>query len=155
MYELQSAATPTAAEAKHWIGKRVDDIHGKQIGRLSDIVEDPASGETIWMLIRYGPGGDACTLVPLREASRAPRRIWVRFSRDFVRNGPWIHRHTPMSARTGEEFARHYGLPVAAGTSGVRPAPASEPPTSVRPRTRRFAPAGVAAVSATQVALPR
>ena len=154
MYELRSAAKPTATDARRWIGKRIDDIHGKPIGRLSDVVEDPSTGEPIWMLVRYGPGGDACTLSPLREASPANRRVWVRYSRDFVRNGPWIHRHTPLSARTSAEFAHHYGL---------GPAPPAEPTTSVRPRPgleprmlrRRFAPAGPAAVSAKQLASPR
>lgn len=145
MYELRSAARPTTSDARGWIGKRVDDIHGKPIGRLSEVIADPSGGDLDWLLVRYGPGGDACTLIPLREAAQASRRIWVRFSKDFVRNGPWIHRHTPLSVRTGAEFARHYGLPV------TSMAPAPKP----KLRARRFAGPRPAAVSATQLAMQR
>ncbi len=88
MNELRSAAIPTAEEARGWIGERVTDIHGKPIGRLSEIWADPTTGEAAWLLVRFGGGADACTVVPLREASHGPRRVWVRLEREVIRSAP-------------------------------------------------------------------
>jgi hypothetical protein len=149
MRELQSTTAPTGAEARRWIGRRVDDIHGKPIGRLADVLDDPATGRARWLLVRYGPGAESCTLVPLREASQTDRRVWVDLDREFVRSGPWIHPNSPISARTSDEFARHYGLRsarAAAWAQSLEPVPASSRPPAV-PMTRsdRRGPAAVSA----------
>jgi hypothetical protein len=148
MNELRSAATPDGQEAMRWIGMRVDDIHGKPIGRLSDVWNDPATNEPTWLLVRYGGGADACTLIPLREASRARKRVWVHFDRDFVRGGPWVHRHTKLSAKASAAFAAYYGLPVPASESKPRRGGGR---FELRPRPvalRRTPETGFAAVSA-------
>ena len=130
MNELRSAAIPTAEEAKGWIGERVTDIHGKPIGRLSEIWADPTTGQPAWLLIRFGGGADACTVVPLREASHGPRRVWVRLEREVIRNAPWVHQHSVLTPKAHADLARYYGL--------TKRSP--EPTVRRQRETRRFAP---------------
>lgn len=109
MHELRSSAIPSADEARRWIGSRVDDIHGRQIGRVEEVLTDETAGLD-WLLVRHSPSGDACSLVPLSEACRAPRRVWVRLDRRFVLASPTVRRLAQLREEQFAHLAHHYGV---------------------------------------------
>ena len=119
MYELRSATVPSLDEARDWTGARVDDIRGRHIGRLLDVLPDPMHEEPGWLMVRFSARADRCTLIPLRSASRA--RVAGSQLTKATRGGP-----ASASARACASAPARGGSMTAAST------PASSIPVSGR-----------------------
>jgi hypothetical protein len=50
--ELRGSTLPNLREALGWVGYRVDDLYGANVGRLEDIWVDPRDGTPRWILVR-------------------------------------------------------------------------------------------------------
>jgi hypothetical protein len=137
----------------------VDDIHQSPIGRLEDVWPDPATNEPRWLLVRTSTTGYRRTLVPVAEASKYKRGVWIRFDREFVRSAPTVRRSMRLTSELNSAFSRYYGIRRSSATEPepepTRAALPAEPPArtgfvaprpSLRPEDSR--PAAISAKAA-------
>jgi hypothetical protein len=109
------AATPggiadaTVAEARGWLGGRLDDIGGQGVGRIEGVLVDADDGEPEWIVVRAGRFGHR-TLVPARHAVGAAGRVWVPYSREAIRRTPRGDGGRGLTRDDEERLLTHYGV---------------------------------------------
>ena len=106
--ELRGDNRPNLNEALGWIGSRVDDIYGAQIGRLEDVWIDPGTGQPRWLLIKEGRFGGRATLIPFEDATAGAGHVWVPYEREVVRDAPQIEPGAPLTQQVEASLRRHY-----------------------------------------------
>ncbi len=155
--ELRGGNKPGLNEALGWIGSRVDDIYGANVGRLDDVWIDPATGMPRWLLVKEGRFGGRTTLIPFEDATAGAGHVWIPYERDIVRRAPEVEPGAPLTARVEsalrEHYSEHGGAHHRAPTphaptprSAYRQVPQPQPrqtPAPVR-QAPGFAPAGFA-----------
>lgn len=139
--ELRSIARPGLEQALGWVGYRVDDIYGTNVGKLEDVWVDPRGGEPRWLLVRTGRFGGHHTLIPFDDATAGAGHIWIPFERDAVRHAPEVEPGEPLDAELDARLRAHYdaaragnaapAAPAAPAPAGQRHEPA--PPTPAAP----------------------
>ena len=88
--ELRGGNKPGLNEALGWIGSRVDDIYGANVGRLDDVWIDPGTGMPRWLLVKEGRFGGRTTLIPFEDATAGAGHVWIPYERDVVRHAPEV-----------------------------------------------------------------
>jgi len=132
--ELRGGSKPSLNEALGWIGSRVDDIYGANVGRLEDVWIDPGTGVPRWLLVKEGRFGGRTTLIPFEDATAGAGHVWVPYERDVVRAAPEIEPGAPLTQHVEASLRSHYAANVpnsiAHGSAGraqagprVEPAP--------------------------------
>jgi sporulation protein YlmC with PRC-barrel domain len=111
--ELRNMARPRLEEALGWIGLRVDDVYGIEIGELADVWTDQRTGEARWLLIHGAHLRVRRVVVPFADASGGPGEVWVPYERRTVCDAPAVASDdTPdddLDARLRAHFARARG----------------------------------------------
>ena len=150
--ELRGGNKPSLNEALGWIGSRVDDIYGANVGRLEDVWIDPGTGAPRWLLVKEGRFGGRTTLIPFEDATAGAGHVWVPYEREIVREAPEIEPGAPLTQQVEAVLRSHYAANVppaiahagsGAGASAPplpAPAPKQEPPAPTA--TLRFATGG-------------
>jgi hypothetical protein len=110
----KTIARPDADDVRGWIGHRLDEISGGNVGRIEGAFVDESSGAPEWLLARMGRFGHY-TLVPGRDAVAGVGHVWVPYSREQIRKSPRIDPNAPLTAGTERELLVHYGIAVDAG----------------------------------------
>ena len=72
----EAIARPDADDVRAWIGHRLDEISGGNVGRVEGFFVDESSGEPEWLLARMGRFGHY-TLIPGRDAVEGVGHVWV------------------------------------------------------------------------------
>lgn len=106
--ELRGGNKPSLNEALGWIGSRVDDIYGANVGRLEDVWIDPGTGVPRWLLVKEGRFGGRTTLIPFEDATAGAGHVWVPYERDVVRNAPQIEGGAPLTHQVEAALRSHY-----------------------------------------------
>ncbi len=130
--ELRGGSKPSLNEALGWIGSRVDDIYGANVGRLEDVWIDPGTGVPRWLLVKEGRFGGRTTLIPFEDATAGAGHVWVPYERDVVRSAPEIEPGAPLTQHVEASLRTHYAANVpnsiAHGSAGrAQAAPRVEP----------------------------
>jgi sporulation protein YlmC with PRC-barrel domain len=121
--ELRGGNKPSLNEALGWIGSRVDDIYGANVGRLDDVWIDPATGVPRWLLVNEGRFGGRTTLIPFEDATAGAGHVWVPYEREIVRAAPEIEPGAPLTHQVETSLRAHYASKLSPG-SAERAAPA-------------------------------
>jgi hypothetical protein len=108
------APRPGADDARDWVGHRLDEIGGGNVGKVEGFYVDESGGEPEWLLARMGRFGHY-TLVPGRDAVEGVGRVWVPYTRELIRRAPRIEPGAPLSVASERELLGHYGIAVEAG----------------------------------------
>lgn len=90
------------ADAREWIGWRVDDVNGSWLGRLEDVIADEDGELAAWLVVnefRFGQGRRF--FVPAIDATAGGGSVYVPFDRDLVVRSAGLGsaRHTPQAER--------------------------------------------------------
>ena len=117
----ETGERPGLEVARAWVGHRLDELAGGNLGRIEGLFVDESSGEPEWLLARMGRFGHY-GLVPARGAVEGVGHVWVPYSRDRVRAAPRIDPGSPLTAAVERELLDHYGLAVDAGRWPSSPA---------------------------------
>ena len=143
--ELRGGSKPSLNEALGWIGSRVDDIYGANVGRLEDVWIDPGTGAPRWLLVKEGKFGGRTTLIPFEDATAGAGHVWVPYEREVVRGAPEIAPGAPLTQHVEASLRNHYAANVPAsiahGTGRHGPEPASigrQPGSALGTATVRF-----------------
>jgi hypothetical protein len=110
----ETIARPDADDVRAWIGYRVDEISGGNVGRVEGVFVDESGGAPEWLVARMGRFGHY-TLIPGRDAVEGVGHVWVPYSRDQIRKAPRIDPNAPLTAAAEHELLTHYGIAVDAG----------------------------------------
>lgn len=124
--ELREGDKPSLNEALGWIGSRVDDIYGANVGRLEDVWIDPGTGVPRWLLVKEGRFGGRTTLIPFEDATVGVGHVWVPYEREVVREAPEIEPGAPLTHQVEASLRSHYAANAPAAISH-RDQPAPEP----------------------------
>jgi len=106
-------------EADAWIGRTAMDDTGEQIGRITQIWVDDASGQPEWASVKIA-GREA--LVPLAGASAMGGGVQFSRSKEEIRSAPRIAQDGHLEAADKAHVASHYGVAASA--------PATAPPAA-------------------------
>jgi len=105
--ELRGGSKPSLEEALGWIGSRVDDIYGANVGRLEDVWIDPDSGLPRWLLVK-GRFSGRTTLIPFDHATAGAGHVWVPYEREVVRDAPEVQAGVRPTAAVEAALFTHY-----------------------------------------------
>ena len=103
------AELPTAADAREWIGFRLDDVSGSSVGNVKAIFCDAESGDPAWVVAKLGRFGKTVA-IPFRDCAAGAGRIWVPFERDELRDAPGVDALNPLTREQELAVAGHYGI---------------------------------------------
>lgn len=119
--ELRGGNKPSLNEALDWIGWRVDDIYGADVGRLDDVWIDPGTGSPRWLLVKEGRFSGRSTLIPFEDATAGAGHVWVPYERDVVRAAPEVQAGAPLTQELETALRAHYSA-TAPRSAARRPA---------------------------------
>ena len=105
--ELHGSAKPGAAEARNWIGNRVEDVYGAGVGRVEDVLVD-GTGSPTWLLVREGRFTTHLAAVPFDGALASPGHVWVPVSKDAIKASPPIPENGGFSVELEGRLRDHY-----------------------------------------------
>jgi sporulation protein YlmC with PRC-barrel domain len=102
-----------------WLGHAVHDRDGEKIGKLEDIVfaED---GRPLLGLVAVGLLGRGNSLVPLAEATLAPDRIGIPYTKGEVKDAPSLDDPGAMTAQVEDATTGYFGRPLREHVEGER-----------------------------------
>ena len=114
MSESETIPRPGADEVRSWIGDRLDEIAGANVGKIDGVFVDAESGEPEWIVARMGRFGHH-TLIPARDAVAGVKRVWVPYTRDQIRQAPKADPKAALTAAAERALLAHFGIMADAG----------------------------------------
>jgi len=114
----ESAALPSPAETREWIGCAVDDLDGAGVGRVQGFFVDAGSGDPIWLIVKPGRRRAGTVAVPLRDCAAAAGRAWVAHERETIRSAPVVDPTRPLLREHELTICAHYGIGERVGRAG-------------------------------------
>ena len=99
---------------RSWIGDRLDEIAGANVGKIDGVFVDAESGEPEWIVARMGRFGHH-TLIPARDAVAGVKRVWVPYTRDQIRQAPKADPRAALTAAAERALLAHFGIMADAG----------------------------------------
>ena len=120
------AELPTAAEAREWVGFRLDEMTGSGAGRIQAVFCDVESGEPAWVAAKLGRFGKTIA-IPFRDCAAGVGHVWVPYVRDELRAAPGVDALNPLTREQELAVAAHYGISERVGRGAeVAARPAGE-----------------------------
>jgi hypothetical protein len=88
-------------------GHELLDREGAPVGKVTDVISDPATMRAEWAVVKTGRfGGEH--LVPLDAIEERGDLLVLPFTKDDVKDTPSVKDHTPPSRHDADELHRHY-----------------------------------------------
>ncbi len=103
-------APPSLAEAKGWIGDRVDEIGGSEIGQVHGLFVDAEDGKPSWLIARQGRLKGTLVAIPISNCAGGGGRVWVAHERDPIRSAPVVDPTRPLLREHELTICAHYGI---------------------------------------------
>jgi hypothetical protein len=105
---------PGIAEARTWVGHKLDEMGGATVGKIEGVYVDEETGVPEWLLVRLGRFGQHA-LVPAREAVGGVGHVWIPYPRDSIRRSPKVDPGTPLNRERELELLAQFGITGDAG----------------------------------------
>ncbi len=116
MTDAPAAPPPnTLEEARGWIGLRIDEIGGKELGQVYGFFVDADGGAPTWLIARVGRRRGVLVAVPLRDCAAGGGRVWVAHGRETIRRAPVVDPTRPLLREHELTICAHYGIGEAVG----------------------------------------
>lgn len=120
MSEGPAPALPDLAEARGWIGLALDDVDGREVGRIEGLYADPETGEPVWLVaalgarrrgwLGFGRRQTRVVAVPLRECAAMPGRAWTAQAHGAIQGAPAVDPTRPLLREHETAICAHYGV---------------------------------------------
>lgn len=115
------------------LGVRIDDVYGRAIGVVVEVLGDRRTGAPSWLAVSAGPG-EPPALLPHADATGGGDYMWVPFERRTVAEAPSPAPGEPLTPERERALSDHY-VAARGGLAGSLPPP---PPRSVGGYTHRL-----------------
>jgi hypothetical protein len=110
MTDASSSAPPALEEAKRWVGNRVDEIGGAEIGQVHGFFADAEAGEPSWLIARQGRFKGTLVAIPISACAAGGSRVWVAHEREAIRGAPVVDPARPLLREHELTICAHYGI---------------------------------------------
>jgi hypothetical protein len=105
-FKLKAPEPLTTAEAESWIGSRVHDVYGSNLGRLEDVIS--FAEEPRWLVLREGRFSGRKVAVPCKDVIGSPGNVWAPYERHAVHDSPDLPDSAELSPALLRRLERHY-----------------------------------------------
>ncbi|MGI8460445.1 MAG: PRC-barrel domain-containing protein [Solirubrobacterales bacterium] len=105
--ELRGSSAPGAAEARTWIGSRVEDVYGAGVGRVEDVIVDDG-GVPAWLIVREGRFNTHHVALPFEGAVGTAGHVWVPHSKDAIKGAPRVGENRAIEGSLEARLREHY-----------------------------------------------
>jgi uncharacterized protein YndB with AHSA1/START domain len=123
----RSAADARAARSlpaehthEHWIGRKVVDRDGEEVGDITDIFYDDVTGQPEWLTVSTGWFGTDESFVPIAGTVNQGERLQVDWDIEQIKGAPTRGPESHLDAAEEERLYSHYGFDPAASTYDAR-----------------------------------
>ncbi len=110
MTEPTAAAPLAPEEARRWLGSRVDEIGGAEIGQVHGFFADAENGKPSWLIARQGRFKGTLVAIPIGNCAGGGGRVWVARERDAIRSAPVVDPTRPLLREHELTICSHYGI---------------------------------------------
>jgi hypothetical protein len=101
---------PALEEARRWIGNRVDEIGGAEIGQVHGLFTDARDGKPSWLIARQGRFKGTLVAIPIADCVGGGGRVWVAHEREAIRSAPVVDPTRPLLREHELTICGHYGV---------------------------------------------
>jgi uncharacterized protein (TIGR02271 family) len=98
-------------DAYQWHGRTMIGADGEKIGKISEIYDDPETGEPEWATVSSGLFGTKSNFVPLAGASPEGEDVRAQVTKDQVKDAPGVEADRELSEQEERRLFEHYGVP--------------------------------------------
>ena len=102
-------ASAALTETNRWVGRRLDGIGDRTLGRVAGIHLDAKDSEPRWVVVRLGPLA-GCTAIPFDHVVQGADRLWTAYERDRVREAPRLKPREALTAVEELHLCAHWGI---------------------------------------------
>jgi hypothetical protein len=88
-------------------GQQLVDREGAAVGKVTDVIADPATLEAEWAVVRLGRFGHE-HLVPLDLIKEEGEVLVLPCTKELVKDSPTVKDHTPPTRHDADDLHRHY-----------------------------------------------
>lgn len=106
--ELRATAAPDLGTATGWVGFRLDDLFGAQIGKIVAIYGDVGTRRPVWLAVKRGRFGGRHTCMPVNDVVAGAGHAWVPLERRLVRSAPEVEPEHGLTRLQEQALAEHY-----------------------------------------------
>jgi hypothetical protein len=110
MSDSPASGSPSLEEARRWIGSRVDDVDGAEVGQVHGLFVDADSGAPSWLIARQGRLKGTLVAIPLRDCATGAGRVWSAHERGAIRGAPVVDPTRPLLREHELTICAHYGI---------------------------------------------
>jgi len=106
---------PTVEETAKWIGRRVDGMGERSLGRVVGIHLDSTDSQPRWAVIKLGPLAGTTGIPVEHLAAGGPKRLFAAYSRDLVKDAVRFSPDEDLTAADERELCESLEIPSGTG----------------------------------------
>ena len=106
---------PAVDETTKWIGRRVDGMGERPLGRVIGIHVDATDSQPRWAVIKLGPLAGTTGIPVEHLAAGGPKRLFAAYPRDLIRNAVRFSPNEDLTAGDERELCESLEMPPDVG----------------------------------------
>ena len=110
-----SREVPSREEAAQWLGRRVDGMGERTLGRVVGIHVDATDSQPRWAVIKLGPLAGSTGIPVEHLAAGGPKRLFAAYPREVVKGAVRISPDEELTAADERELCESLEIPADAG----------------------------------------
>lgn len=110
MTESPSGPPPALDEARRWVGNRIDEVGGDEVGQVQGFFADAGDGKPSWLIARQGRLRGTLVAIPMADCAAGGSRVWVAHEREAIRSAPVVDPTRPLLREHELTICSHYGI---------------------------------------------
>jgi uncharacterized protein (TIGR02271 family) len=115
---------PEMTDAYEWHGRTMVGLDGEKIGKISEIYEDPDTGNPEWATVSSGLFDTKSNFVPLAGAAPDGEDVRADVTKNQVKDAPGVENDGDLSEAEERRLFEHYGVPYTSlGSTTAQDAP--------------------------------
>jgi hypothetical protein len=106
-----AAPPPSLGEAQEWIGARLTEVGGDQVGEVQGFYVDAGGADPVWLIAKLGRRrGTRIVAVPFAECAGRRGAVWTAQPAATLRQAPVVDPIRPLRREHEITICRHFGI---------------------------------------------
>ena len=111
MTEAAAPPPPAVGEALGWIGARLTEVGGEEIGEVQGVYVDSGDAEPVWLIAKLGRRrGTRIVALPLAECAGRSGAVWTAQPAESLRSAPVVDPIRPLRREHELTICGHFGI---------------------------------------------
>jgi hypothetical protein len=102
---------PSVEETAGWIGRRVDGMSERSLGRVVGIHLDAADSQPRWAVVKIGPLAGTTGIPVEHLAAGGPNRLFAAYTRDLIKDAARFSPDEDLTAADERELCESLEIP--------------------------------------------